>query len=87
MAGSVGPSVDAFAGSTVNISGGEFGIAFGAFTGSEVNLIGTEFLLNGAPLDLPETGVAFPVAAPGATLSGTLADGSFFSFDLNASRF
>ena len=74
-------------GGTANISGGTFTTApqtISALTGSKLNLIGTAFLLNGAPIAGLVYGTALEVANRGATLSGTLADGSPVSFDLNA---
>ena len=69
--------------STVNISGGSFGDDFQAFFGSEINLFGSNFVLDGVLLDDSLTiGDAFTIVNRNVTLSGLLADGSPFSFDL-----
>ncbi len=84
--GSVGDGFFAHAGSRVNISGGSIG-SFAARAGSEVNLIGTEFFLNGVPLDTLTQHEPSTIASRGGQiLSGTLADGSAFSFELNDLR-
>ena len=79
----MGDDFDAFAGSEINISGGFIGEEFDAFNGSEVNIFGTEFFLDGSELPL----LAFEAFTindrDGAILSGTLVDGSAFSFNLN----
>ncbi len=82
--GSVGEFFQANTGSSVNISGGSFGDSFLANADSEVNLYGSEFFLDGEPLDTLVQGNPFAVTnRNGATLSGTLADGSGFRFILN----
>jgi len=82
--GSVGDRVHAFDGSTVNISGGSVG-DFIAFNGSTVNLFGTQFVLDSlditASLTLNEH---LKIDDRDVTLSGLLADGSAFAFDLNS---
>lgn len=84
--GTVGEDFSASRGSEVNISGGEFGDLFRARPGSEVNLFGTEFYLNGNLLDmLIEDKPFLVVDRGGQTLSGTLINGSEFSFELNES--
>ena len=54
--------------------------------GSNVNLLGSDFALNGTPIEGLVVGEAFPVTDRDVTLSGLLADGSPFSFDLNTSQ-
>jgi len=76
----------ASSGSEVNISGGSVNDRFEAFSGSEVNLIGTEFFLDGKSLlGSLAVGESFLLVdrGVGLTLSGTLADGSAFDFELN----
>ena len=83
--GEVGADFDANSGSEVNISGGTVGDGFAADSGSEVNLLGSEFFLDGELLDTLTFGDPFTISDRGVTLSGTLEDGSLFSFDLNSS--
>ena len=68
----------------VNISGGTVGAEFDAFSGSEVDLLGTEFLLDGVLLESLVAGEPFAITERDVTLSGVLADGTPFDFDLNA---
>ena len=68
----------------VTISGGSVGDRFDAFDGSQVNLIGTEFFLDGSELEGFIVGEPFTVTDRDMTLSGLLADGSPFSFELNS---
>ena len=70
---------------SVNISGGEVGSGFDAFNGSTVNILGSVFLLDGLELDFLELGQAFTILDRDVTLSGLLANGESFSFDLNSS--
>ena len=83
--GTVGDAFDALSGSVVNISGGTVGDAFFAFSGSEVNLLGSEFFLDGELLDTLIFDEPFTISDRDVTLSGTLEDGSLFSFGLNSS--
>ena len=91
--GSIGAYFDAFDGSEVNIRGGSFedgfifgnGTAFSAFEGSAVNLFGSNFVLNGESLDGSLTmNQAFTIVERNVTLSGLLADGTAFHFELNS---
>ena len=69
--------------SVVNISGGEIGKSFRAKRGSEVNLFGTQFVLD--RIDLTDTlalNSPLEIKRLETTLSGLLADGSPFHFDL-----
>ncbi|MDB2687300.1 hypothetical protein N9Y42_08815 [Mariniblastus sp.] len=71
---------------TANISGGsvaEFSAAFGAV----VNLNGRNFVLNGVSLNDLNAGEAFTILDRDVTLSGLLADGTAFSFDLDRDTF
>ena len=80
--GTVGDNFAALDGSTVNISGGTIGSDF--TTNSEVNIFGTEFFLNGDPLNdliLGQATGIFDLDEAGV-LTGSLADGSSFEFDL-----
>ena len=81
--GSVGNNFAAFEGSEVNISGGVVGDSIDAYHSSEVNLFGRDFVLDGVLLDDLIAGEAFTILDRNVTLSGLLADGSAFSFDLN----
>ena len=80
--------------SEVNISGGSLdgflsveaaaGSPFGGTPpGSNVNLLGSGFALNGTPIEGLNAGEASTINVRDVTLSGLLADGSSFSFDLN----
>lgn len=82
--GNVGSSFAALSDSTVNISGGTVGDTFTAESGSTVNLFGTSFLIDGAELTALVLGEAFTTTERDVTLSGVLADGSAFDFDLNS---
>ena len=79
----------ALAGSIVNISGGTTGSdedsGFNAFAGSAVNIVGTNFVLDGESLNESLVmGAPFTILERDVTLSGLLADGSPFSFDLDS---
>ena len=83
--GVVGSAFNAESGSEVNISGGTFGSNFDAFADSVINLFGSNFVLDGVPLDGGlTTNSAFTVLDRDVILSGLLADGSPFSFDLTS---
>lgn len=84
--GALGDSFAAYSGSVVNISGGSIGAAFHAYSGSELNLVGTAFALNGTRLNSLDIGAPMLITSRDVTLSGMLADGSSFSFDLNSTR-
>ena len=73
-------------GSVVNISGGSVGdsVVFMANFGSVVNLLGSDFVLDGVLLDDLILGEAFTIPDRDVRLSGSLADGSTFSIDLNS---
>jgi len=84
-----GGSVDEFffagSDSEVNISGGIVGDNFEAESGSFINLIGSDFLLDGVSLNNSLTiDSPFQIFDRDMILSGVLADGSVFSFDLNS---
>ena len=81
--GRVSNFFNAFSGSEVNISGGTFEVGFSAFAGSEVNLLGTRFFIDGLELDTLQPGEAFTITDQGVSLSGVLADGEQFSFNLD----
>ena len=82
--GSVGFNFDVFEGSVVNISGGTFGNTFDAFSGSTVNFSGSEFFIEGVALDTLAIAQAFTITQRDIELSGLLADGEPFSFNLNS---
>ena len=81
--GTIGDNFGAF-GSTTNISGGNIGDGFLATTGSEVNIFGTEFFLNGTPLSdlILDQPAEIPERGENGVLSGLLADGTAFDFEL-----
>ena len=56
---------------------------FDAESGSIVNLLGSEFLLDGVLLENLVVGEAFTITERDVSLSGVLADGTPFDFDLN----
>ena len=87
--GDVGTFFDAESGSTINISGGTVGNNFTANDGSTVNIFGAEFFLDGEILDELVLDQAFTIFDRGQnlTLSGLLADGTPFDFNLNSSAF
>ncbi len=71
----------------ISISGGSFDSTFEADNNSVVNLIGRDFLIDGTPVT---GGMAYDIPTEvldrDVVLSGILADGSAFSFDLNSAR-
>lgn len=75
-----------YAGNIVDISGGSFGANVIIDQAGQANLFGTEFFLDGVLLDELIEDELFMVEERDVTLSGRLADGSAFSFDLNSSR-
>ncbi len=81
--GSVGTDFSLLPGSIANIRGGNIADGIEVFAGSMVNLFGTEFLLNDLPLDTLSLGETITIADRNVSLTGRLADGSPFSFDLN----
>ena len=79
--GTIGSGFGAFDSSVVNISGGVFGGNFAANSGTTINLLGSQFFLDNVAL-----GSALDQVIPDrdVTLSGVLAGGESFSFDLNS---
>ncbi|MEM8945640.1 MAG: hypothetical protein AAGD11_10695 [Planctomycetota bacterium] len=74
--------------SKLNISGGDFSGVLNVDRDSEVHLFGTEFYLDGVDLsDSLEQNKPFPLLRPSGALTGTLADGSPFRFDLTNNQF
>ena len=69
---------------TLNISGGQFGSGFRVFTDGSVNLFGREFFVDGDRVEGLTIGETTLLTQRDVELSGTLADGSGFSFDLNS---
>jgi len=82
--GTIGDSFAASSGSVVNISGGTMGQGVTALSGSEVNISGREFSIDGVALDTLQFGQAVTITDRDVTLSGVLADGEPFSFDLTS---
>ena len=70
------------AGSVANISGGDIEDFLSLSPDSELNLIGTKFSLGGTSLEL-NGGVLLVISDRRQVLSGSLIDGSSFSFDLS----
>ena len=71
--------------STANISGGTFGIDFDVTGGSKVNLFGSQFVLGGTDITSTLTpNVPFTVTSRNILLTGILADGTPFDFDLRS---
>ena len=68
-------------GSVININGGEVGEGFRAFN-SMINLFGRNFVLDGSPLNSLVIDDAFTIVDRDVILTGLLADGSPFSFNL-----
>ena len=84
--GAIGDHYDASSSSTTNISGGAIGDDFDAVSGSKVNLVGTQFVLGG--VDITATlslYLPFTITSRNVILTGLLADGSPFSFNLKSS--
>ena len=82
--GTVGNFFTANSGSEVNISGGTVGNDFFAIFGSEVNIFGSEFFIDGVELETLLLGEAFTITDRDVTLSGLLADGEQFGFELGS---
>jgi hypothetical protein len=82
--GAVGDFFTAHGGSVMNFSGGTIGDDLGADSGSNLNVFGTQFMLAGRDItsSLSED-VPFIVNDRNVTLTGFLADGSPFEFQLN----
>ena len=83
--GSVDELFTANAGSVVNIRGGNIARGFEARGGSEINVFGTDFRLNGVPLGNLAIDDNLTVTNRNVELTGRLADGSVFRFELNSS--
>lgn len=66
-----------------DISGGAIGSLIGGGM-SSVNIQGTGFLIDGTPVSGLQPGQSFTITDRDVTLSGVLADGEPFSFDLNS---
>lgn len=83
--GEFSETLNALAASRVNISGGAIGDDFNVEFVASANLFGSQFLLDG--VDITNTVAAnypFLLADRDKTLSGLLADGTPFSFELNS---
>ncbi|MEM8866121.1 MAG: hypothetical protein AAGF31_11310 [Planctomycetota bacterium] len=83
--GTIGDSFLLTSGGEVQISGGVIGNAFAAFGGSVVGIAGKEFAIDGVGLNDLTPDDPFVVDDRDVTLSGLLADGTPFAFDLNRS--
>jgi hypothetical protein len=73
--------------STVTIAGGNFGDNFRAYDGSIINFRGTEFQLDGVPIEGLVAGTPLKITDRDVTLSGLIADGSPFSFELGSTDY
>ena len=69
--------------SVVNISGGTVGRDFRADSESVVNIIGSQFSIDDTPISNLQPEQTVTIYDRDGTLSGVLADGTPFSFDLN----
>ena len=81
--GSVSGGLGANLGSVLEISGGTLGTIF-ANAGSAVNISGSAFSIDGSPLPNLEPSEPVTINDRNVVLSGLLADGKPFSFDLNS---
>jgi hypothetical protein len=81
--GSIGDDMVLYGGRNLIFSGGSIGSAFRALEGSHVNIIGSHFLVDGVELNPPDDINEIMVTQRNVTLSGILADGQPFRFDLN----
>lgn len=66
----------------VTIGGGSFDVQLRAYEGSHITLVGREFKLGGIPIDGLSMGVPMSIEQRDVPLTGILADGTPFSFDL-----
>lgn len=82
--GTVGFRFSASSSTEVNITGGVIGGGFLALIDSTVNIVGSEFFIDGVELDTLQVGQVMTIFDRDVTLSGLLADGEPFSFDLNS---
>lgn len=82
--GTIGSEFSLYAGAVANIRGGTIDTGIKAFLDSSVNLFGTEFLVDGVPIDSLDVGESLTITDREITLSGRLADGSPFEFELNS---
>jgi hypothetical protein len=67
-----------------NIYGGSFAPHIDIRANNELHIFGTEFLLNGVAIEGLEYGEPFEITGRDVMLTGTLADGSPLSFELNS---
>ena len=82
--GTVGDNFNVGFNSVLNISGGTVGDGIFVDPNSEVNIFGSEFQLDSLELDTLLPGEAFTINDRDVTLSGLLADGEQFSYELNS---
>ena len=85
--GEVGELFEVNSGGVVNMSGGTIGDGFIASSGSEINLSGSNFALDGNPIDNLALDDTLRIFDRDVILTGRLADGSTFSFDLDPDFF
>ena len=85
--GNIANRFETYSGSVVNISGGTIGDDFDVFASSEVNFFGRQFVLDGNDITgTLTTNTPFTITDRNVTLSGILADGTAFSYDLNSTN-
>lgn len=88
IAGGTIDTVQALSGAVVNYSGGGMsgeGAGFRALAGSTLNIYGTEFLQGGVPITGLELGVPLTIVDRSGQVTGTLVDGTAFSFSPTSS--
>ncbi|MBA4107108.1 MAG: hypothetical protein C0485_15290 [Pirellula sp.] len=81
--GSIGERMVLYKGKTLDYSGGVIGDAIQAREGSQVNIRGSHFFIDGVELTLPASGELL-ITQRDVALTGLLADGEPFRFDLHS---
>ena len=81
--GSIGERMVLYQGRTLDFFGGVIGDAIQAREGSRVNIRGSQFFVDGVELTLPANGELL-ITQRDVTLTGLLADGKPFRFDLHS---
>ncbi len=80
--GTIGPWFGAYSGSTVNLSGGSIGSFIEVGPQTNFNISGRTFFIDGVPVEGLDGAGMLTITDRSITLSGVLADGSDFSFEL-----
>jgi hypothetical protein len=81
--GSIGDFMVLYGGRELIFSGGSIGNGFHAMEGSHVHILGSNFLVDGVALERPIAANSITLMQRNVILSGTLATGQEFQFDLN----